>query len=123
MAIAQNLKNGIGFGSSELYVFRTLDNHSTNFLYYFLQSEDFIKSCTNEMTGAAGLKRVPSDFILGFKFPLIQKSEQQKIANFLDKKTSEIDSTIAKIKTQVKKIKEAKQSLISEAVTGKIEVL
>ena len=38
-------------------------------------------------------------------------------------KTTKIDNTIEKIKVQIEKLKEAKQSLISEAVTGKIEVM
>ena len=43
--------------------------------------------------------------------------------NVLDEKTAKIDNTIEKIKVQIEKLKEAKQSLISEAVTGKIEVM
>lgn len=49
--------------------------------------------------------------------------KQQKIAEFLDKKCEEFDSTIEKQKESIEKLKSAKQSLISEAVTGKIEVL
>lgn len=48
--------------------------------------------------------------------------EQQKIANFLDLKCSQFDSTIEKQKQLIEKLKSAKQSLISEVVTGKIEV-
>lgn len=57
-------------------------------------------------------------------FIIIQSNqEQQLIVDFLDEKTAKIDSTIEKINLQIEKLKEAKQSLISEAVTGKIEVL
>ena len=34
-----------------------------------------------------------------------------------------INLLVSKVKTQIEKLKEAKQSLISEAVTGKIEIL
>lgn len=54
---------------------------------------------------------------------ILKSQEQQLIVDFLDEKTIKIDSTIDKIKLQIEKLKEAKQSLISEAVTGKIEVL
>ena len=50
-------------------------------------------------------------------------AEQQVIVNYLDQKTKEIDIAIEKIKAQIDKLKEAKQSLISEAVTGKIKIL
>ena len=51
------------------------------------------------------------------------EGEQENIAKFLDEKIAKIDNTIEKIKVQIEKLKEAKQSLISEAVTGKIEVM
>src|SRR5690606_36433394 len=49
-------------------------------------------------------------------------NEQKAIANFLDQKTAEIDDLITEIKLQIQKLKEYRQSLISEAVTGKIDV-
>ncbi|MHA1371933.1 MAG: restriction endonuclease subunit S, partial [Promethearchaeota archaeon] len=48
--------------------------------------------------------------------------EQKKIAYFLDQKTSEIDLLILNIKNQIEKLKNYRQALISEAVTGKIDV-
>ena len=51
------------------------------------------------------------------------KEEQEIIYNLLDIKSNEIDETTDKIKLQIEKLKEAKQSLISEAVTGKVEIL
>jgi type I restriction enzyme, S subunit len=50
------------------------------------------------------------------------KNEQDDIVNFLDKKTAEIDGLVIEIKKQIEKLKEYRQSLISEAVTGKIDV-
>ena len=48
--------------------------------------------------------------------------EQQQIADYLDKKTAEIDSAIDKFKVQIDKLKEYRQALITEVVTGKIDV-
>jgi type I restriction enzyme, S subunit len=50
-------------------------------------------------------------------------TEQQKISKYLDEKLIHFDNTIEKTKQSIKKLKEAKESLISQAVTGKIEVL
>ena len=44
---------------------------------------------------------------------------QNKIAAYIDEKIKNIEYTINKTKQQIEKLKEAKQSLISEAVTGK----
>ena len=49
-------------------------------------------------------------------------SEQQTIANFLDQKTAKIDGTIQKILSQIEKLKEYRQALISNVVTGKVSV-
>jgi len=49
-------------------------------------------------------------------------SEQQAIADYLDQKTSEIDSLISGIQDSIEQLKAYRQSLISEAVTGKIDV-
>lgn len=49
-------------------------------------------------------------------------SEQKQIVDFLNQKTKEIDTLIRDVKTGVNNLKEYKQSLISEVVTGKIDV-
>ena len=49
--------------------------------------------------------------------------EQQKIANFLDIKTAEFDSIISKKEQLIEKLEEAKKSLISEVVTGKVKIV
>ena len=48
--------------------------------------------------------------------------EQAQIANFLDHKTKQIDELIATEQRKIELLKEYRQSLISEAVTGKIDV-
>ena len=49
-------------------------------------------------------------------------SEQKQIINFLDRKTQQIDELIAAEQRKIELLKEYRQSLISEAVTGKIDV-
>ena len=48
--------------------------------------------------------------------------EQDKITNFLDHKTGQIDELIAAEQQKIELLKEYRQSLISEVVTGKIDV-
>lgn len=62
MVIASGLKNGIGFGSSEIYVLRSNSKVDSQFLYYRLQEDQFMELGVGSMTGAGGLKRVPSEF-------------------------------------------------------------
>ena len=48
--------------------------------------------------------------------------EQTQIADFLNNKTRRVDELIATEQRKIERLKEYRQSLISEAVTGKIDV-
>ena len=50
------------------------------------------------------------------------KQEQVQIANFLDHKTGQIDELISAEQRKIELLKEYRQSLIFEVVTGKIDV-
>lgn len=50
------------------------------------------------------------------------KTTQQRIASYLDKKCSKIEETIQNQQLVIEKLKAYKQSLITEAVTGKIKI-
>ena len=54
--------------------------------------------------------------------PVIPMDEQKEIADYLNKKTALIDSIIADVTEQIEKLKEYRQSIISEVVTGKVAV-
>ncbi len=48
--------------------------------------------------------------------------EQKEIAEYLDEKTNNIDELIAELETQLKDLAEYKKAVITEAVTGKVDV-
>jgi type I restriction enzyme S subunit len=53
--------------------------------------------------------------------PTIQ--EQQEIVEYLDKHTKEIDDLVSMEQNKIELLKEYRQSLISEVITGKIKVV
>ena len=55
--------------------------------------------------------------------PVSSLFEQQQIAEYLDKKCSEIDKAIADKEQVIEKFTEYKKSLIYECVTGKRKVV
>jgi len=117
VAIAKDLTNGIGFGSSEINVLRPRPLVLVEFLYYRLQEDTFMGFCAANMIGAGGLKRVPSDVITDFSVALPELQEQAKIARFLDHETSKIDALIGEQQRLIELLKEKRQSVISHAVT------
>ena len=118
IAIARNLKNNVGFGSSELFVFRT-KSVSNSFLMYALYSEPFKSLAKSTMYGTGGLKRVSPNFILNYKIPLPPLKTQESIADYLDGKCSQIDKYITEKQNIIQKLDAYKKSLIFECVTGK----
>lgn len=68
------------------------------------------------------MPRASWDFIGNLEIPLPSIKEQEDIVEYLTEFISRIDDLISDINTQIQKLKEYRQSLISEAVTGKIDV-
>ncbi|VEA71560.1 EcoKI restriction-modification system protein HsdS [Serratia rubidaea] len=117
MVVAHGLHNGIGFGSSEIYVLRCNDIINNYFLFYRLQEDNFMSIAEGAMTGAGGLKRVPSEVLNNFKIGLPSKKEQSIIVDFLKHETEKIDILIEKQQQLIELLKEKRQAVISHAVT------
>ncbi|WP_405154679.1 restriction endonuclease subunit S [Paenibacillus sp. FSL K6-0108] len=122
IAVMQNLKNSIGFGTTELHVLRAKPKQNIYFYFYLAQSAPFKQEGVSTMYGVGGLKRIPSEFILNYKFAMPSVSEQNEIVEFLNEKCTELECIKKLINGQIEKLKEYRQSLIYEAVTGKIDV-
>ncbi|MEG9475275.1 restriction endonuclease subunit S [Mannheimia indoligenes] len=120
-AIANNLVNGIGFGSSEIYVLRS-KNCFNRYLFYRLQENTFMDLAAGSMIGAGGLKRIPSDFLNNYVIALPPNEEQVSIANFLDKKTEKIDRLISHQQALLEKLSEKRTALITETVCGRVRL-
>ena len=84
LGIADGLSNGIGFGSSEYFVFRPDPTVSKEWLYYFLSRETFRVEGAARMSGAVGHKRVSKEFIEDYPIPVPPLAEQQRIVGLLD---------------------------------------
>lgn len=117
-ALANGLTNKTAFGTTELHVLRAdREQIDPGFLFYLTISDLFRKLGESEMYGAGGQKRVPETFIKDFRTALPSLDEQKAIARFLDFKTAQIDTLIAKKQTLLEKLAEKRTALISHAVT------
>ena len=91
------------------------------FVFRFIQSDRTRRYFELESNGITryGLGKLSIENLL---LPIPTDSEQRQIANFLDHKTEQIDELITAEQRKIELLKEYRQSLISEAVTGKIDV-
>lgn len=87
---------------------------SQQYLFYLLkQMEPIFKTFANGTT----IPHFDSSILLDYKYPLPPLSEQQAIVEFLDKKTGQIDQSIALLETQKTDLQSYRQALITETVT------
>ena len=91
-------------------------------LYYILVSNVIQEQINSGINGGVVSTLTQQD-INNYYIPYQNNIEQEKIANFLDKKTLQFDSIISKKEALIEKLEEAKKSLISEVVTGKVKVV
>lgn len=96
---------------------RNIKNINKDFLFYCslgLHSEWF------KYEGSA-IPQVTVNQIKNNLIPIPSMPEQQKIADFLDKKCSHIDSVLEKVRASIDEYKQLKQSVITQAVTKGIK--
>lgn len=92
------------------------------YFYYILLSDLFWKWYRLNDLGASTIKHLYQGQFYNFSFPLPCKKEQQQVVDFLEEKTSKIDSLIKDKEQIIKEYEDYKKSLIYEYVTGKKQV-
>ena len=110
-----------GEAIGDFFVLHPLQHLNSRFAAYYMRTSDFINLIDGSTFGSK-MPRASWDFFSSAPINLPPVSEQQKIADFLDRETAKIDSLIEKEKQIIEKMKEYRTALISAAVTGKIDV-
>lgn len=94
-----------------------IDNHFAFFAYWAGK-----KSLINSAYGG-GQPNISQETIKSFKIALPPLTEQEAIADYLDKKCAEIDGLKAKLSKKRETLSDLRQSIISEVMTGKRKVI
>jgi len=120
VAVVQDLKNGIGFGSSEFHVLRCSSEVLNNYIFHFIVQDKFRREAENAMTGAVGLRRVPKKFIEDYPIPLPPLPEQVAIVNKIEELFSELENGKQQLLTAQQQLKVYRQSLLKAAFEGRL---
>ncbi len=117
-------KNYNGLACFAGYLIKATVNHKilSDFLYYFTKSNIY-ENWKNSIFIQATIQNISAEKYNNLEItipPTIR--EQQIIINHIKKKANNIDEIIKNSNVQIKKLKVYRQSIISEAVTGKIDV-
>jgi type I restriction enzyme S subunit len=103
-----------------VYKFSEFNHLTGRFFYEYIRS--LFINVVEDQTAKSTVDSLRMPMIQGFLFTLPTLSEQQQIVTYLDQKTKEIDDLISSEQKRIELMKEYRQSLISEVVTGKIDV-
>lgn len=120
-AIGQSSYNGVTSPAYDIYK----PNGCTNsrFYHYYFRTKGFNGECFQRGRGIMLMRwRTYSEDFMDIKVCYPPLSEQQRIADFLDDKVVQIDSVISKTRETIEEYKKLKQSIITEAVTGKVKI-
>lgn len=117
IAVANNLKGSIGFGSSEIFVLRAKPGLNNRYLFYVVQASPFMDGGCATMCGVGGLKRMSPLFPRTFEWEIPSEKSQGKIVAYLDEKSAAIDARVAVLEKKLAAYKRLKASIINRAVT------
>ena len=116
VAIVENLKGKASLNSGVLLI-KTFDGYNKKFLYWALLSEEFWTWFRLKNAGNSTIVHLYQNDFAEFSYTFPDATEQQVIADFLDKECAQIDSIAADLEKQIALLQQYKKSLITETVT------
>lgn len=116
VAIVENLQGKASLNSGVLLI-KTSDEYSKKFLYWALLSEEFWTWFRLKNAGNSTIIHLYQNDFAEFSYTFPGITEQNAIADFLDKECAQIDSVAADLEKQIALLQQYKKSLITETVT------
>lgn len=97
-AIARNLTNGLGFGSTEFHVLRSNGRVIPEYIFYYLRQKAFRSLAAGHMTSTVGQLRLSATFLAKTNIPVPPLDEQRRIVDKVGNLLAE--SRVAKLALQ-----------------------
>lgn len=112
-AIAQNLKNGVGCGSTEYYVIRPKTKDLlVDYVYLILRHSEVLKAAQGSFGGSAGQQRVSSQYMKSIVIPFPSKDIQQSIVDVIKERKQRAKQLQIEGTEMLKKAKQEIEKLI-----------
>lgn len=122
VALVKNLPDRATLNSGIMLIRPITTDYCTDFMFWILNSKVFSEYNEHTKTGST-IQHLYQETFENFIFSAPHIDEQKNICVYLTQKTAHVDKTIQNILSQIKKLKEYRQALISNVVTGKVRVL
>jgi type I restriction enzyme, S subunit len=115
-------RDGLAITSNFVAKLTPLDDYDGRFLCYLHQALHDVRITMLSVKQTTGIQNLDSFWYLNELAPFPPIEEQQAIVAHIDRETAKIDTLIAKYQRELELLTEYRASLISHAVTGKIDV-
>jgi type I restriction enzyme S subunit len=119
-AIARNLQNGLGFGSSEFHIFRARGAVLPEYLFHFLRQPAFREASVHHMTGTAGQARVPARYLRELVLPVPPLREQRRIVAKVEAVLDQVNRVQARLARVQAVLKRFRQAVLAAACSGRL---
>ena len=106
-----------GLCSADMYPIETSENIS--YVKYYMLSQAFLNGVANAVGDRVKMPKINKRELATIPMVIPPIPEQQTIAVYLDSKCGKIDRLVAAKEKEVALLKELKQSMIAESVTGR----
>ena len=114
-AIAQDLIDGVGFGSTEFHVLRPKKDITKEWIYFYVRTAEFRQRAKDHFEGSAGQQRVSTYFIENSLIPLPPTLfDQIAIAAELERKMAELEKARQAAQRQVEAIEALPGAILHE---------
>ena len=117
-AIARDLIDEIGFGTTEFHVLRPKDKILPEYIHFFIRQPVFLKEAISYFTGAVGQQRIPKEFLINYEIPLPPFSEQKRIASKIQDLVQEIEHARTACEKQLEAAKALPSAYLREVFEG-----
>lgn len=117
-AVARDLTNGIGFGSTEFHVLRPRPSVEPWFVMHYALQKRFRAEARRHMTGTAGQLRVPAAFLESAVIPLPPTAEQHRIVAAIEEQFSRLDAAEDSLGRAKQMLVRLRNSVVANAVSG-----
>jgi type I restriction enzyme, S subunit len=107
--------------SQRMMIFRVCLSQNSDFVMWQLNCMHVYAQAAGDVIGAAA-PHVNVERIKNYKIILPPRCEQDEIASWISRQCEKLDKTVEKIRLQINLLREYRTRLVSDVVTGKLDV-
>ena len=121
VALARDLTNGLGAGSTEFHVVRARESIEPVFLLHYLLQIRIRRDARAVMQGAAGQLRVPASFLQTLALQLPPLAEQRRIVAEIEKQFTRLDAATSLLAGVNQKLAKSIEGILSTVLLSRPE--